>query len=136
LPPLDDSVARLRVELAADVRALAGTIGERNVTKPAKLEAAAKHVEAAFRAAGLAARRQSYDVNDVPCANVIAEVGGGALASEIVVVGGHYDSVVGSPGANDNATGAAATFALARRFAAAKPARTLRFVAFVHPVVS
>src|SRR5262249_7576109 len=33
---------------------------------------------------------------------------------EVIVVGAHYDSVFGSPGANDNASGAAAVIELAR----------------------
>jgi Zn-dependent M28 family amino/carboxypeptidase len=48
------------------------------------------------------------------------------------VIGAHYDSVFGSPGANDNGTGVAATLALAQRFAGRKPEHTLRFVAFVN----
>ena len=51
---------------------------------------------------------------------------------QIVVVGGHYDSVAGCPGANDNGTGVAATLALAQAFASRKLSRTLRFVAFVN----
>jgi Zn-dependent M28 family amino/carboxypeptidase len=46
------------------------------------------------------------------------------------VVGARYDSVPGSPGADDNATGVAALLALARRFAHTAPARTFRFVLF------
>jgi Zn-dependent M28 family amino/carboxypeptidase len=60
------------------------------------------------------------------------EVKGGARASEIVIVGAHYDSVLGAPGANDNGSGVAAVIELARLFAAEKPARTLRLVAFVN----
>ncbi|MFQ5633352.1 MAG: M28 family peptidase, partial [bacterium] len=48
------------------------------------------------------------------------------------VIGGHYDTVIDCPGANDNGTGVAATLALARAFANKKTARTLRFVAFVN----
>jgi Zn-dependent M28 family amino/carboxypeptidase len=48
------------------------------------------------------------------------------------VIGAHYDSVFGSPGANDNGSGVAAVLALAQRFASAKPKQTLRFVAFVN----
>lgn len=132
LPPVDAEIAAVRAEIEADVRALAGEIGERNVRRPKALEAAAVHVERAFAACGLAPTRQTFRVGGVDCSNVIAEVAGGARRSEIVVVGGHYDSVEGCPGANDNATGAAATLALARRFAAAKSARTLRFVAWVN----
>jgi Peptidase family M28 len=47
-------------------------------------------------------------------------------------VGGHYDSVLGSPGANDNATGTAAVLELARLLAGQQLARTVRFVAFVN----
>ena len=56
----------------------------------------------------------------------------GLLKDEIVVIGAHYDTVSGSPGANDNGSGVAALLALARRFAARPVARTLRFVAFVN----
>src|SRR5262245_39959598 len=44
----------------------------------------------------------------------------------------HYDSVSGSPGANDNASGVAVLLELARIFKAENPARTLRIVAFVN----
>ena len=47
-------------------------------------------------------------------------------------MGGHYDSVLGSPGANDNATGTAAVLELARLLAGQQLARTVRFVAFVN----
>jgi hypothetical protein len=132
LPPIDADTATIRSEVEADVRALATTIGERNVGHPKKLEAAARHVESAFAACGLASRRQTYDCRGKTCANVVTELPGNARRAEIVVVGAHYDSVEGCPGANDNATGAAAVLALARRFAASKPARTLRFVEFVN----
>jgi Zn-dependent M28 family amino/carboxypeptidase len=49
-----------------------------------------------------------------------------------VIVGGHYDSVPASPGADDNASGVAVVLALARQFAGSKPARTLRFVGFAN----
>jgi len=59
-------------------------------------------------------------------------VPGGARAEEIVVVGAHYDSARGTPGANDNGSGVAAMLELARIFREAKLARTVRFVAFVN----
>jgi Zn-dependent M28 family amino/carboxypeptidase len=64
------------------------------------------------------------------CHNIEAEIRG--ADAKILLIGAHYDSVFGSPGANDNGTGVAATLALARRFATAKPKRSLRFVAFVN----
>ena len=46
------------------------------------------------------------------------------------MVGGHYDAVVGTPGADDNATGTAAVLELARLLRAAPLDRTVRLVAF------
>jgi Zn-dependent M28 family amino/carboxypeptidase len=47
-------------------------------------------------------------------------------------VGSHYDSVVGTVGANDNASGVAATLELARLLKGNKLRRTVRFVFFVN----
>ena len=65
-------------------------------------------------------------------ANLSVEIGGSSTPSEIVIIGGHYDSVAGCPGANDNASGTAAVLALAELFATSAPARTLRFAAFTN----
>ncbi len=132
----DDVV--LREELRANVQKLAGEIGERNMSHYAELNAAADFIEDSFSRAGLRTRRDSYEIGGQPCHNIEAEISGspqGAAVSSlppIIIIGAHYDSVVGSPGANDNGTGVAATLALARRFASAKPKQTLRFVAFVN----
>ena len=47
-----------------------------------------------------------------------------------VVVGGHYDSVVNVPGANDNASGTATVLSLARSWAEADSAEDVCFVGF------
>jgi hypothetical protein len=124
-----DEIA-LREELRANVQKLAGEIGERNMWHYEQLNAAANFIERSFSFAGLRTRRQSYDMRGQTCHNIEAEIPGNR--PEIIVTGAHYDSVFGSPGANDNGTGVAATLALARRFAGAKPKHTLRFVAFVN----
>jgi Zn-dependent M28 family amino/carboxypeptidase len=49
-----------------------------------------------------------------------------------LLLGVHYDSVGGSPGANDNASGVAALLEISRMFWAFEPALTVRFVAFVN----
>src|SRR5207245_1069215 len=51
---------------------------------------------------------------------------------DIILIGAHYDSVIGSPGANDNATGIAALLELSRLAAATDLGKTVRFVAFVN----
>jgi hypothetical protein len=120
----------LREELRADVQKLAGEIGERNMWHYAQLNAAADFIEDSFSHAGLRPRRDSYEMHGQPCHNIEAEICG--AQPEIILVGAHYDSVFGSPGANDNGSGVAAVLALARRFAGRKTEHTLRFVAFVN----
>ena len=138
--PLSPDEVVLREELRANVQKLAVEIGERNMWHYAQLNAAADFIEDCFSRAGLRTRRDSYETGGQRCHNIEAEISGslqGATAFQpshlpIIVVGAHYDSVVGSPGANDNGTGVAAMLALAQRFASAKPKQTLRFVAFVN----
>lgn len=62
--------------------------------------------------------------------NVIAEVKGTRFPKEVILVGGHYDSVPWSTGALDNGAGSAAVLGLAKYFAKNPLARTLRFVWF------
>jgi hypothetical protein len=135
--PLSPDEVVLREELRANVQKLAGEIGERNMWHYAQLNAAADFIEDFFSRTGLRTRRDSYEMRGQACHNIEAEIPGfqGTAVSSpppIIIVGAHYDSVFGSPGANDNGTGVAATLALAQRFAGKKPEHTLRFVAFVN----
>lgn len=120
----------LRDELKAHVQHLAADIGERNLSHYPQLNAAAEFIEKSFQQAGLQPRRDTYEVNGLACHNIEVEIHG--ASPEIVLVGAHYDSVFGSPGANDNGTGVAALLALARSFAGKQSDYTLRFVAFVN----
>jgi Peptidase family M28 len=61
-------------------------------------------------------------------ANVIAELPGDS--SETIVVSAHYDTVAGTPGAGDNASGVAGCLALAEHFAGNPLPKTLRFIAW------
>jgi hypothetical protein len=136
--PLSPDEVALREQLRGDVQKLAGDIGERNMWHYLQLNAAADFIEWSFSRAGVRPRRDTYEIRGQPCHNIEAEIPGapqGAAVSSpppIILIGAHYDSVFGSPGANDNGTGVAATLALARRFADKKPQHTLRFVAFVN----
>jgi len=127
---LSSAEIELRDELIADVRILGGEIGERNMARYPQLNAAADFIENSFARTGLVPRRDSYELQGLACHNIEAEIRGSS--PEIVLVGAHYDSVFGSPGANDNGSGVAATLALARRFAQKPAQHTLRFVAFVN----
>jgi Zn-dependent M28 family amino/carboxypeptidase len=138
---LSPAEVALRDELKADVEKLAGEIGERNMWHYAKLNTASDYIEGEFSRAGLQPRRDSYTVDGRECHNIEVEIVSqqgtvGSTPPPIVLIGAHYDSVIGAPGANDNGTGVAGMLALARRFAERRltetPCNTLRFVAFVN----
>ena len=125
---LDECTVRLR----RHVQALAGEIGERNVWRPAALAAAAAYIRGEFEALGYAVMAQTYRVNDIDCDNIEVVISGAVRPEQIILVGAHYDTVEGSPGADDNASGVAGVLELARRLRGARPARTVKLVAFVN----
>jgi hypothetical protein len=133
LPAADEQLLGLAAELRHDVQHLAEEIGERNVLRhPKELVQAADWIEAELARVGYDVKRQQYEVSGVTCCNLDAEILGATSPEAIVVIGAHYDSVRGTPGANDNGSGVAAVLALARSFAHRRIDRTLRFVAFVN----
>jgi Zn-dependent M28 family amino/carboxypeptidase len=125
-------MAALRDRLRAHVETLAGGIGERHLWRPEALAAAAQYVEASLRALGLTVHSHRFTVEGHTVRNLEVELRGSSRPDELVVVGAHYDSVLGSPGADDNATGVAAVLEVARACASARLPRTLRLVAFVN----
>lgn len=130
--PLNPEEIRARDRLKGHVVKLATEIGERNVFVPGKLREAASYIEETLKASAYATQSQTYTVEGESCRNIEAELKGTAKPDQIIVVGAHYDSVTGCPGANDNGTGVAALLELARGFAGRPQSRTIRFVAFVN----
>jgi hypothetical protein len=116
--------------LRAHVEAIAA--GEHNVTNPAELHRVAAYIETQWREQGHVVSRQTYRIGAVECANLEVTIPGTTRSNEIVIVGAHYDSVKGTAGANDNASGVAAMLEISRRFVGLPSARTVRFVAFVN----
>jgi hypothetical protein len=123
LPPLTDAQRMLAASLLADVEALCA-VAPRSAFVRDHLAAAAAHVEGRLGT--------NVERHGDAAANLIVEIPGSSQRDEIVVIGAHYDSIDETIGADDNASGTAALIALAQRFAGMKPARTLRFVAFVN----
>ena len=132
LPPLTATQALLRDALEDHVTALAGHIGERNIWRYAALRDSADYIKDRFREAGYRPQVQSYQVDGKAVGNIEVERRGAKPSAPIIVVGAHYDTVPGSPGANDNGSGVAALLELARLFRERPVAKTLRFVAFVN----
>ena len=124
------------------VHFLAGAIGRRNMNFPENLEKAAEYFEKSFRDYGANVSSQAYAIKEGPLLgveaidyqprNIEAEFLGQEIQDEILVVGAHYDSVIGSPGANDNATGAAGLLEIGKLLSGKKLKRTVKLVAFVN----
>ena len=118
--------------LKGHVEHLATTIGERNLQHYDSLCKAADYIEKEFETYGFKPSRQTFEVRGVDCFNIAAEIKGKKTPDEIIIVGAHYDSARGTPGANDNGSGTAAMLVLARQLSKTTPDRTLRFVAFTN----
>ncbi|MBI4293068.1 MAG: M20/M25/M40 family metallo-hydrolase [Betaproteobacteria bacterium] len=118
--------------LRRHVCTLAADIGERHVWRPAALRAAAEYVRREFAALDCRVAAQSYEIQGQNCENLEAEIPGRAHASQIILAGAHYDTVQGSPGADDNASGVAGLIEIARFLRDARLERTVRLVAFVN----
>ena len=110
LPPLSGEDRALSLRLRLHVAALAAN--ERN----ADLETPARYIEHALKSFAT----QEFTSGGRKVRNI--ETGSGDL-----VVGAHYDTVPGSPGADDNASGVAVLIELARRVPSG-----VRFVAFAN----
>lgn len=119
--PLDE---RLRTR----VRTLCDDYFPRDAGHPDVLQRAADHLVKEFENLGLPPRRQEWDAGDGRYANIIVEVG--PPTEERIVIGAHYDTAGAQPGADDNASGVAGVFELARAFAATPPSLRVELVAY------
>jgi Zn-dependent M28 family amino/carboxypeptidase len=132
LSPLADEERTLSSALAGHVRVLAEDIGDRNVWRLSRLALAARYIRESLSSLGYTASRQRFEAMGIPVENLEVELPGTSKTKEIVLVGAHYDSVRGCPGANDNASGVAALLELARALQVHSLSRTVRLVAFVN----
>ena len=130
LPPLTSDQQALSDRLRRHVLRLASEIGERGVAKPAAAVRAAAYIEAELNAMGYTVAAQEYDAQGQRWRNLEATLRGSGQANEIIVVGGHYDTAEGAPGADDNGSGVAGVLELARSLAGKPGTRTIRFVFF------
>ncbi len=120
----------LTERLRKHVDVLAELIGERHLGRPQELAAAAAYIEREFLALDETVERQTYDVHDTDATNLVIERRGQRQPTAIVVLGAHYDSIPGTPGADDNASAVAVLIEVARLLRGLPSQRTVRFVAF------
>ena len=126
----DENTTRDRLE--SHVRMLAETIGERNDAHRAGYDSAAAYVEDQLTMLGYTVTSLPYTARGRTYRNLEANLPGHKAPNELVVVGAHYDSVEGTPGADDNASGVACLLEIARLLKSEAPDRTVRLVAFAN----
>jgi len=132
LGPLSPAEIQVRGRLRSHVEVLAERIGGRDAMHPAALSETIDYLETELRAFGYRSARQEFSYGGQNFENLKAERIGAKLPGAIVCVGAHYDTAGGLPGANDNASGVAATLELARQLATLAPSRTIRFLFFAN----
>ncbi|OGP75306.1 MAG: hypothetical protein A2V86_14180 [Deltaproteobacteria bacterium RBG_16_49_23] len=105
-------------------------IGERHLWKEGSLERTVDYIESAFTSYGYSVWRQTYSCYGKKVSNLIAEKTG--TDREAVVIGAHYDTVPGTPGADDNASAVAGLLELARLHRNIPSRKSLLFAAFAN----
>jgi hypothetical protein len=81
-----------------------------------------------FASFGLDASLHVFDSSYGP--NVIGELPGATYPEDIYIICGHYDTVAGTPGCDDNGSGTAAVMTAARVLSQYEFEGTIRFIAF------
>ncbi len=123
------SAARAQSErLKADVAFLTEEPHRRSYPRVNELDRAADYIHQQFAAVNAHVSEQTYSVDDQTYRNVIASFG--PELGERIIVGAHYDSYGGLPGADDNASGTAVLLELARLLATEKLRSRVDLVAF------
>ena len=132
LPPLDPQQAALADRVRQHVVAIASR--PHNIGHPEELERSARYIEAALAGYGYAVQRQPFTADGQQVRNLEAVIEPAAGDAETLVIGAHYDSCCGAPGANDNGSGTAAVIELARLLAdlRGRTALRIRLVLFVN----
>ncbi len=121
----------IKQNIIGTVDVLARKIGQRCYKDLGKLAQTADYIEHRLKFSGCDTERQSFTYRGNTYCNILTEVEGTDPAREdILVIGAHYDSVDGTPGADDNASGVAGLLELARLTRRTPLLRTVRFAAF------
>jgi hypothetical protein len=130
--PLTEAERQVSNHLERHIRILAGNIGERNVWRPGSMESTVDYIRQVLAGYGYEVVSHEFETYGRTVRNLEAVLPGITRPEEIVVVGAHYDTVLNSPGANDNGSGVAGVLELARLFAGRRFPLTVRLVFFAN----
>jgi len=117
----------IRARLSGHLEYLSVKLGERSSYRPANLKAAEDYVYQNLLEMGYQPRRQTFIYQREEVSNVIA---GDRDPKGYYLLGAHFDTVAGTPGADDNASGVAVLLEVARLARALSLPRPWTFVGF------
>jgi Zn-dependent M28 family amino/carboxypeptidase len=104
---------------------------ERNpYTSPEQLQLAAEYIRGQMRSTNLMVREEVVPFDGMHFSNILGLKSGSDLSSGTFVLGAHYDTVEGSPGADDNASAVAALLEIALCLETTQLKKSLLFAAF------
>lgn len=138
LPKLTQTESITSQNLKRHLDKLCIEIGERDFQHPENLQKSIDYIKGELETMGYKVELQEAPTpkfisnTKQTFFNIVAEKKGTKFPDQIIVVGGHYDSVAGHDcvGADDNASAIAVLLELARLLKDTEPEKTLRFVAF------
>lgn len=103
--------------LIEHVRVLTSVIGSRSIYEPKNLKKAQDYIQGCLAAFGYNIMVQEYQAYNTQTANLVASCPDADLTSSLWLIGAHYDTITGTPGADDNASAVAVILETARLFA-------------------
>lgn len=124
------SLKSIKTNCKEIINTLAFKIGERNIENFKNLDDSKNYLNKLILKYGIKTKEQFITIKNKKTANISFEIKSKTNPKKIIVIGAHYDTVEGSNGANDNASGIAGlieTYRLLRNY---NFKYTIRFVAF------
>jgi len=119
-----------RVSAAELRKSLERISAERSpLSSPRHLAAVESYIEKEFESYGLSVESDTFTYWGRGYRNVIGRLGA-ARSGPLIILGAHFDSVEGSPGADDNASGVAVLLEAARILSASRLRSQVLFCAF------
>jgi len=113
------------------VHALSVVIGSRSLREYGKIRQAEQYIRTFLDKQDIPSELQGYDHEGNRYNNIVVTLEGGSRREETIIIGAHYDTTYGTPGADDNASAVAVLLELCRALKDYRPERTLRLVFFV-----
>jgi aminopeptidase YwaD len=95
-----------------------------------KLEQAGQYIQREFLKVGLEVKEDPFQWEGRFYRNVVAEKKGKTFPDRVFILGAHYDTVPGSPGADDNASAIAVLLEVARNIQKLPLDSTVKLIAF------